>query len=502
MKSREYLNEIRRAAGLKRAVLAKITVEGQEAVFHLHTDVNYTQEDVAYANEVTARYAPGLHASAKVTKSVPGEEAVCRAILDILRTQFPAFAAFVSPENVRVVPDGAGGRFFIGVGEIERAAGLSDGVTDALSAALGRKFCGNWLGELSAVQKAVPEIEREVPPEEFVLLPRYFNITGYTAIDGGAPKRALYIADLTKAEQDVALCGEISYIEERESKNGKPYFSFTIGDGSGSMRAMYFSKKATLEKVRGLTRGTSICITGSNELYNGNFSFRVKTIDLGSPPKGFVPEQRPSRPVPAGYRAVFPVPEADLEQADLFGSVSMPEGFAEQKYVVVDLETTGLSKGGVMDRIIEIGAVKIENGHICERFSSFVACPVRLSPEIIDITGITDDMLVGAPEIDAVIADFYKFSAGCGLVAHNTSFDCKLIRYYGDRAGYVFDHPQYDTVTLAQELLPQLKNFKLNTVADYFHFEFHHHRAYADAFVTAKIFMELVRMKGHLPQAG
>lgn len=503
MKSQEYLDEIRKSAGLKRAVLRNITVEGNEAVFHLVTDVNYTAEDISYADRVTARYAPGLRASVKVMKSIAGEEAVRRAVSDILAARFPALSAFIAPQDIEVATDENGGRFYIGVGETEREAGLAEGVTDAVSAALSRSFCGNWIGELRAVKKKTVEIAGDLPPEEIVFSPRYFNVTNVSPIDGATPRpeRALYIADLTKEEENVTLCGQITYIEERVTKNGKPYFAITISDGSGSLRLMYFSKKASVEKIRDLRKGMNICVTGKNELYNGAFSFHVKTVDLGSPPEGFVPVARPSRPVPAQYRTVFPVPEADLEQADFFGTKAMPAGFSDKKYVVFDLETTGLSLGGVMDHIIEIGAVKIEDGHISERFSTFVACPVRLSAEIVSLTGITDEMLVGAPEIGDVIADFYKFTAGCDLVAHNTSFDCRIIRYYGEKEGYFFGQEQHDTVALAQEMLPQLKNFKLGTIADYFHFEFNHHRAYADAFVTAKIFMELVRMKGALPKS-
>ena len=171
-------------------------------------------------------------------------------------------------------------------------------------------------------------------------------------------------------------------------------------------------------------------------------------------------------------------------------------------YVVFDLETTGLSHtpvGGVMDRIIEIGAVKIVNGSISEKFSSFVACPVRLTDEIKQLTGIDDAMLEGAPAVKDVLADFYKFCEGCDLVAHNMAFDSSFIRFYGEEEGYLFNHRQYDTVEFAREVLV-LGNYKLNTLADYFHFEFRHHRAFDDAFVTAKIFIELVRKRGGLPK--
>ena len=108
-------------------------------------------------------------------------------------------------------------------------------------------------------------------------------------------------------------------------------------------------------------------------------------------------------------------------------------------------------------------------------------------------------MLVGAPDVKDAIADFFKFCDGCILVGHNVQFDLKFVRFYGEKEGYLFDHKSYDTLTFSQELL-SLKNYKLNTVADKFGFTFRHHRAFDDAFVTAKIFLELARMKGGLPE--
>ncbi len=502
MKSKLYLDEIRRAEGLSRAVLKKITVEGDEAVFHLVTDANYSREDVAYASEVSARYAPeGLRGSARVIKSVPSEEGIRRAVADILKTRFPALAAFVSPEDIGAEVDAGGGRFYLGVDASGFAKGKEDGVIDALSEELGRQFCGCWLGELRAVPKERQEIERELPPEEYIRAPRFFEIDGYSAVDGAAPSRAMYIADLTKEIANVTVCGTVSYIEERTAKNGKPYFSIALSDGTGTLRTAYFTRKATLEKVRAVRQGDSVCLTGDNELFNGGLSFRAKMLDYGAPPEGFTPVERPSRPVPAAYSVVFPVPMHDLVQAKLFDAAPLPEAVLKRDFVVFDLETTGLgnSSSAAMDRIIEIGAVKIAGGNITERFSSFVACPVRLPQEIIELTGITDEMLVGAPPVGAVMADFYKFAAGCALVGHNVQFDCKFIRYYGEKEGFLFDQRQYDTVTFAQEML-RLGNYKLNTVADHFGFEFHHHRAYDDAFVTAKIFLELTRMKNGLPR--
>ena len=115
------------------------------------------------------------------------------------------------------------------------------------------------------------------------------------------------------------------------------------------------------------------------------------------------------------------------------------------------------------------------------------------------MTGIHDSDLIGAPEVEKVLADFYKFTDGAILVGHNVTFDYRFVKYYGEQCGYMFDKKQYDTLILAQEVLRgQLANYKLNTVADHYGFSFNHNRAFDDACVTAKVFMELVKAKGKL----
>ena len=500
MKSKQYLEAVRTIPGLVRAVLKKIEVKGRTATFFLVTDLSYSEEDVARAREVTARFVPdGFEAQVSVRKAVPDPAGIRRAVTDILKTRFPAAAAFVDPEDVEAYVDDGGGRFFIGVGEAERVRMREDGILDAVSAALAKQFPGAWYGDVRAVEKERGEIEREAPPEaEYVAAPRFFPVEEYVPVDGAKPSHAIYLADLVKEMTGVTVCGTVSYIEERSTKAGKPYFSISIADATGQLRCSYFSKKATVEKVRAIKQGDSVCLTGDNELFNGALSFRAKNVDLGRPPADFVPEERPSRPVPARYRVAFPAPVSDLVQGTLFQGKPLPKEVTEQDFVVFDLETTGLNNSpamGTMDHIIELGAVKIRGGQICEKLSTFVACPVRLSDEIVNITGITDEMLVGAPQVGDVLADFYKFSAGCALVGHNVQFDYKFIRYYGEQEGYLFDAKTFDTVALSQQLL-RLSNYKLNTVADHFGFTFRHHRAFDDAFVTAKIFLELVKLGG------
>ena len=219
-------------------------------------------------------------------------------------------------------------------------------------------------------------------------------------------------------------------------------------------------------------------------------------------PYGFVREKRLSKPVPKYYETIFPEPYIDFTQSNLFVENSLPKCLTDNVFVVFDLETTGLNSSpstGNMDRIIEIGAYKIEGGEIKECFNTFVNPQRKLSNEIINLTGIDQQTVDAAPTYEQVMPDFFKFISGCYLVGHNAAnFDYKFIDYYCSQCGYMPERKIFDTLFFSQSVL-HLSNYKLNTVADHFGITFNHHRAADDALVTAKIFMELVKIKKSLP---
>ncbi len=155
--------------------------------------------------------------------------------------------------------------------------------------------------------------------------------------------------------------------------------------------------------------------------------------------------------------------------------------------VVFDIETTGLSK--VDCRITEIGAVKIKNGEILERYNTFVnpECPIPM--EIQELTSITDEMVADAPTIDKVMPEFLSFTGNCLLVAHNADFDTGFIRVAAERCGVEFNNPYLDTLALSKYINQDLKTHKLNILAKHYKLEdFHHHRACDDAEILAKIY--------------
>ena len=163
------------------------------------------------------------------------------------------------------------------------------------------------------------------------------------------------------------------------------------------------------------------------------------------------------------------------------------------KFVVFDIETTGLRAD--KDAITEIGAVKVENGGITERFQTFVNPERPIPHNITELTGITDDMVKNAPVICDALKDFYAFCEGSVLVAHNASFDTSFIKEASKKNNMEYKFTHIDTLEVARCLIHDTKNHKLDTLAKYFGVKLaNHHRAIDDAAATGEIFINLVQL--------
>lgn len=355
------------------------------------------------------------------------------------------------------------------------------------------------------------------------------------------------IADIQGEIREAVIEGMVLSVEEREIRNEKVIYMFSVSDFTDSIMAKVFLEKEELELMReNIKKGTFIKLKGnpmydtySREITIGSVrgikpgkDTRVKRMDTYTGMKrvelhAHTQMSEMDSVVPVrdfvktakrwGHKAVaitdhgvvqaFPdaahevSPDEDFKMLygveaylvdDLVEAVKNDKGQGIQgNYVVFDLETTGI--GAKSNQIIEIGAVKVEDGKIGETFSTFVN-PLRPIPyPVQQLTGIDDTMVSDARTIQEVLPEFIQFCEGCVMVAHNASFDMGFIEQKAKEQEIETDYTVIDTVSVARALLPDLKRYKLDTVAKRLGVSLeNHHRAVDDATATAEIFVRML----------
>lgn len=162
-------------------------------------------------------------------------------------------------------------------------------------------------------------------------------------------------------------------------------------------------------------------------------------------------------------------------------------------YAVVDVETTG-GRYETGHRITEVAVVEVRGGSVTDAFHTLVHPGRRVHPATARLTGITDDMLIGAPAFDEVAEEVFRRVAGRVFVAHNATFDWNWVKaQLGDALGDVPDVKRLCTISLTRRLAPDLRYRNLDALADYFEISIHErHRAYGDALATARILLRLL----------
>lgn len=363
---------------------------------------------------------------------------------------------------------------------------------------------------------------------------RFIEVTDVEAFVGEiVDSMAFYIKDKTTPNEEVVFCGKVLYVKEYSytpkskkkddnkdenkitdkssesaentegsvvndepvAKNERKYFKFALEDFTGKINCVFFANKNNLEQIQKLVPGQTIVLNGKleDDKFSGGVSLRVKNISLCKLPESFE-EKINWKEEPLSYKSVFPEKMEMYAQQDLFSMGDRPVNkfLLEHDVVVFDFETTGLNLDG-SDKIIEIGAVKMHEGKIIERFMSYIDPEMKLPAKITELTGITDEDLVGAPTYDCVLPDFYKFTRGCYLSGYNiVGFDCVFLNYFGKQCCYKFDNPIVDVYNLAQKYVKGTKNLKLGTVAEKLGVELDNaHRAVYDAIATAEVLIKI-----------
>ena len=362
-------------------------------------------------------------------------------------------------------------------------------------------------------------------------------------------EEAIRIEQIMGEMGEVVIRGQILSMDERPIRGEKTILMFSITDFTDTIMVKMFCKNEYLDEIKngGVAKGAFLKIKGVTTIDRFDSELTIGSVIGIKKIPSFVSTRMDTSPVKRvelhchtkmsdmdgvsdvkdiikramkwGHKAIAITDHGDVQAFpdanhaigkdddfkiiygmeaylvdDLKGLVEHPMGqsFADT-FVVFDLETTGFSPS--KNQIIEIGAVKVVNGSITERFSTFVNPKVPIPFEIEQLTSINDDMVLDAPTIDEILPKFMEFCQDAVMVAHNADFDMSFIKHNCSALGLECEKTVLDTVALSRVLLPALNRFKLDTVAKALNVSLaHHHRAVDDAACTAELFVKLVEM--------
>ncbi|PWU68836.1 PolC-type DNA polymerase III [Gracilibacillus dipsosauri] len=372
--------------------------------------------------------------------------------------------------------------------------------------------------------------------------------TGPILIGYPIKDESVQMKDIIEEEKNVVFQGYLFDVEIRELRSGRHLLILKLTDYSDSFQIKMFSKgDQDVEKYKQLKAGMWLKAKGmiQTDTFSNELTMMAKDIQqipsITREDNGLDGEKRIELHTHTLMSQMDAVVSASklIEQAGKWGHKAIaitdhavaqayPEAYAAGKkhgvkiiygveanivddgvpiaynaanrellddtYVVFDVETTGLS--AVYDTIIELAAVKVKNGEIIDRFESFANPHHPLSETTINLTGITDDMVKDAPEIEDVLKDFHEWMENDILVAHNADFDMGFINTGFKKIGLEeATNPVIDTLELARFLFPELKNHRLNTLCKKLDIELtQHHRAIYDAEATGYLLWKFIKL--------
>ena len=356
------------------------------------------------------------------------------------------------------------------------------------------------------------------------------------------------LSEVNSPKGTVIFLGEIFSAESKENRAGdRVTVTVGIGDGSSSINLKKTGSKEETGFVKSLSPGTVVAVKGSiyKDKFNGEMQCSPKAImkikkklrtdnaekkrvelhlhtNMSVMDAIISPSELVNTAIRWGHSAIavtdhgnvqsFPevMLAVEKKKADLKVLYGIEAYFVndtaramygaeypsfDDEMVVFDLETTGLN--ATNNKITEIGAVKIKGGEVIDVFNTFVDPEMPIPAKSTEITGITDEMVRGAPKEREAVEAFLAFAGDRLLIAHNANFDCGFIRVACDRNGLSFTNTYLDTLALSRFLNTDLKKHTLDTLAAYYQLgDFNHHRASDDAAMLAAIVFAMIeRMK-------
>lgn len=430
-----------------------------------------------------------------VKKIVSNEELVSNEIVKFIEKNCPSVSIFLKSTDVIVSVSENVVKYTLRLSPLSIDTFSKSNFINKLNAHLSLKFCSNFIGatEPKTEQENISLLSDDVYEGEIQKLEyRTIKVKDVVAIDDiTMGDTAVYLTDITAGT--FTVCGTVTDKKEKEGKNGKPFLIFEISDKTDKKSGVYFARK-NYDRIKTIEVGDAIIARCSVEDRDGKPSIKFEKINRCVFPEDFVMKDKYKKYAPKNYRLIFPSPASNVEIKSIFDiNDYLPKNLTDKTFVVFDLETTGINLSN--NGITEIGAVKVIDGEIKEQFTTLIKPDYHISDEIVKITGINDEMVKDAPKINAVIPDFMKFIEGAVLVAQNASFDMGFIRKFAHAEDYAVENEVMDTMEISRALLPFLRHNDLHTLAEHFGIVFHHHRALSDAYATAQIFIELMKIK-------
>ena len=416
----------------------------------------------------------------------------------------------------------------------------------------GKAGLDTYAGDVTVIANTIVETNTDVPE-----LPKEEEIEDTPLILGATPnitETIVKVEDLGVDDGRVALQGEVIYSEDRTLKSGKTLFSFDLYDGTSTITCKAFLEKDKAKKIikriqksKGIKlAGTAQMDTFSNELTvmantiieteglkkeTRQDNSEVKRVELHMHTQMSQMDAMTSatdlikRAMKWGMKSIAitdhggvqAFPEAhkllgydnpDMKiiygveaylAPDKNAIVTNPRGQdIDTTYCVLDLETTGFS--ATTEKITEVGIMKIKNGKVLDEFSCFVNPEKHIPQRVSEVTNITDDMVADSETIDKVFPKILDFIKDSVLVAHNAPFDMGFLKQNAKNLGYEFDYTYLDTLSLAKDLFPDYKKYKLGKIADNLGIKVEvAHRALDDVDTTVKVFnvmMDMLKKRG------
>ena len=402
-----------------------------------------------------------------------------------------------------------------------------------------------YAGDITVIANTILESNSEVPelPTEAEDTPLILG----TSINITEP--LVTVENLSAEDGKVSLDGEVIFMEDRELKSGKTLLSFDLYDGTSTMTCKAFLNKENAKKViKRIKNAKGIKIAGNAQMdnFSNELTVMANTIIESTGVKKEIRQDNAEvkrvelhmhtqmsqmdamtsakdlikRAMKWGMKSIAitdhgvvqSFPEAHkllgYDNPDMKVIYGVEAYLAPDKnaivtnakgqdidttYCVLDLETTGFS--AKTEKITEVGIMKVKNGEVIDEFSCFAHPEKHIPERVTEVTNITDEMVKDAKTIEQVFPEILDFIEDSVLVAHNAPFDMGFLKQNAKILGYEFDYTYIDTLSLAKDLFPDYKKYKLGKIAENLGIKVEvAHRALDDVDTTVKVFRVMLDM--------